>query len=256
MTELQYNEFLKSETDLEREASLYVLEHHGVKGQKWGDKNGPPYPLNSKGKEKFREKVKKRKEKEKKEGFLERRKRKKEEKVKIEAAKKKQAEAAARKKEKDAAKKKEAEKDKIREKLLTSTDAEFINKHKDLLTYQELNDRINRINLDKKIGELAKGKKEKSALKKGEEFLNSVGNMATSVGKIAEAYTKTYNAMNTVSKMSQTRQDNNRRRQEEAERRARQEREQREAEERRRREERERQREAEQNRRRLRRRGS
>jgi len=21
------------------------LEHHGVKGQKWGVKNGPPYPL-------------------------------------------------------------------------------------------------------------------------------------------------------------------------------------------------------------------
>lgn len=24
------------------------LKHHGIKGQKWGDKNGPPYPLNSK----------------------------------------------------------------------------------------------------------------------------------------------------------------------------------------------------------------
>ena len=24
------------------------LEHHGIKGQKWGDKNGPPYPLGSK----------------------------------------------------------------------------------------------------------------------------------------------------------------------------------------------------------------
>lgn len=24
-----------------------VLYHHGIKGQKWGVKNGPPYPLNS-----------------------------------------------------------------------------------------------------------------------------------------------------------------------------------------------------------------
>ena len=23
------------------------LEHHGVKGQKWGVKNGPPYPINN-----------------------------------------------------------------------------------------------------------------------------------------------------------------------------------------------------------------
>lgn len=24
---------------------LYELYHHGVKGQKWGERNGPPYPL-------------------------------------------------------------------------------------------------------------------------------------------------------------------------------------------------------------------
>ena len=23
------------------------LKHHGIKGQKWGVKNGPPYPINS-----------------------------------------------------------------------------------------------------------------------------------------------------------------------------------------------------------------
>lgn len=23
------------------------LQHHGIKGQKWGDQNGPPYPLGS-----------------------------------------------------------------------------------------------------------------------------------------------------------------------------------------------------------------
>ena len=28
------------------------LYHHGVKNQKWGVRNGPPYPLNSKGTQK------------------------------------------------------------------------------------------------------------------------------------------------------------------------------------------------------------
>lgn len=25
----------------------YILVHHGIKGQKWGKMNGPPYPLGS-----------------------------------------------------------------------------------------------------------------------------------------------------------------------------------------------------------------
>lgn len=28
--------------------SISTLQHHGVKGQKWGVKNGPPYPLKDK----------------------------------------------------------------------------------------------------------------------------------------------------------------------------------------------------------------
>ena len=34
------------------------LSHHGVKGQKWGKKNGPPYPLDSKTAERVKSKVK------------------------------------------------------------------------------------------------------------------------------------------------------------------------------------------------------
>ena len=29
----------------EREAATRYLMHHGIEGQKWGVKNGPPYPL-------------------------------------------------------------------------------------------------------------------------------------------------------------------------------------------------------------------
>ena len=34
------------------------LSHHGVKGQKWGKKNGPPYPLDSKTAERVKSKAK------------------------------------------------------------------------------------------------------------------------------------------------------------------------------------------------------
>ena len=43
------------------------LSHHGVKGQKWGKKNGPPYPLDSK----TAERVKKQSE-----GYIKKRRRK------------------------------------------------------------------------------------------------------------------------------------------------------------------------------------
>lgn len=33
------------------------LYHHGIKGQKWGDRNGPPYPLNNSQKSKAEKKV-------------------------------------------------------------------------------------------------------------------------------------------------------------------------------------------------------
>lgn len=41
------------------------LAHHGVDGQKWGVQNGPPYPLNSEGKEALREQRKQAKKEEK-----------------------------------------------------------------------------------------------------------------------------------------------------------------------------------------------
>lgn len=33
---------------IELAASTNSLEHHGVKGQQWGVRNGPPYPIEDK----------------------------------------------------------------------------------------------------------------------------------------------------------------------------------------------------------------
>lgn len=42
--ELLKDDFMPSEEELEREEAG-SLEHHGIKGMKWGVKHGPPYPL-------------------------------------------------------------------------------------------------------------------------------------------------------------------------------------------------------------------
>lgn len=39
---------------MELAASTNSLEHHGVEGQKWGKRNGPPYPLDTTGREKLK----------------------------------------------------------------------------------------------------------------------------------------------------------------------------------------------------------
>ena len=50
------------------------LAHHGIEGQHWGVKNGPPYPLNEEGKAKFKKKFKEFKEKSKEKKRIKRRK--------------------------------------------------------------------------------------------------------------------------------------------------------------------------------------
>ena len=41
------------------------LSHHGIKGQKWGKKNGPPYPLDSKTEVRVKSKAKRKLQKRK-----------------------------------------------------------------------------------------------------------------------------------------------------------------------------------------------
>lgn len=42
-----------------------VLIHHGIQGQKWGKRNGPPYPLDKNAQKKIKKTTKEYKKKEK-----------------------------------------------------------------------------------------------------------------------------------------------------------------------------------------------
>lgn len=181
MNELEYSDFLKGETDLEREAGL-ILEHHGIKGQRWGVRRTPEQLGHKTGGglkgaisllKKKRAAAKKKAAKKK---------------AAIEKAAKKKAEAEAA----EAAKKKEEEDAKIKEKLLTSTDPVYIYQHRDLLDTKELQDRIDRIMKEQKIKELIPdpNAKRKKVMKTGEDFLKSAASMADSVGKLYDTYNK------------------------------------------------------------------
>ena len=154
------------------------LEHHGVKGQSWGKRNGPPYPLD-RGKDGRITKT----QKKKKQSLLQ--------KVKSKITGKKSKSKTKTKVSKENAS--NEDKEKLREKLLNSNDPKFLAKHMDLLSTQELNDRINRINTEKRLKDLSTSK-EKSAVDKGMEWINKISKVAEATTKVSAAYTATYNA--------------------------------------------------------------
>lgn len=59
--------------DMRQRGEDYLM-HHGIKNQHWGVRNGPPYPLNKEGREKFKKKVKEIREKNKENRRVKRRK--------------------------------------------------------------------------------------------------------------------------------------------------------------------------------------
>lgn len=161
------------------------LEHHGVKGQSWGEKNGPPYPL-SRGKDGRVTQT----QKKKKQSLLARAKANHQKKVK---AKERAKKAAERKKQKAKEAEENLSKEELREKLLKSTDPKFIAKHVDLLDTREIKDRLDRIDTEKRLKDLLKTDKKK--VDKGMKFATD---LAKNVATIADATSKAAKAYNDV----------------------------------------------------------
>lgn len=114
------------------------LEHHGIAGQKWGKQHGPPYPLdrNSAKQAKLKEKAKARQAREK-------------ERTKKRIAKaEKKEERLAKKKEKDS--QRTAEKTAKKKEKYSKT-AESLYKHRDMYSYQEISDALQKFEWENKI---------------------------------------------------------------------------------------------------------
>lgn len=144
-----------------------ILEHHGVEGMSWGDRNGPPYPLGGVDKKIARAEYKRKKEKERRLKKLQR------------AAKK------ARK-----AKKKEEERQadilKKKQKLMKKGDLDAIRKNAKLFTNEELQYAIERDEQKRAL----KGDKERSkdeAMDLAIRRMAQIGDIAASAQKVLAA---------------------------------------------------------------------
>lgn len=180
MVESEFQEWYKQEI-MPSDEELNELEHYGVKGQKWGVRRTP-------------EQLGHISEKKRRVSNWIAKARKKSAKRKKQTAKKK-AEAKKAKAEKE-----EESEDKIREKVLKSTDADYIYKHRKLLTTKELQDRKTWLETEDSIKNIS----DKRA-KKGFNSIKALGEaakMAESIGKIAENTKKVYDAYSTISSKS------------------------------------------------------
>ena len=135
----------------------YEIYHHGVKGMRWGirryqKKDGSLTRLGKKRRQADEDEQKKQQKEQAKT-----------QKAQAKAQKKQSQEAEAKKKqeEQEAAQKKKAEeaREELRSRLLKSNNAQEIYENRNLLTTQEINERLTRIDVERRLGaEAAKNK--------------------------------------------------------------------------------------------------
>ena len=147
--------------------SMSELYHHGIKGQEWGDRNGPPYPLDSNASVQAKKKKK---------SLITRIKNKK---------KGKQLQKAK------AAKKAEREE---KEKIINSGDAEKVKKIANKLSDEEMSRALTKVQFNATLDSYITGKKTETA-KKGEQYLKTAASTLQTIGNMAESAGKVYNTL-------------------------------------------------------------
>lgn len=164
-----------------------VLAHHGIKGQKWGDMHGPPYPLSSSvstGKS-----LKKSASGGRGSAIA---------KYKAQLIKKSHAKAASKsEKEKSKEEEQKAKNEKIKAKVLKSRSVSQLYKHADLFSNQELSDLKERYTLESDIKKM----KTSESTQKGRNFIDKVSTAGDMAGKFANLVDNGSRAYNNVAKV-------------------------------------------------------
>lgn len=162
----------------------YSFAHHGILGQKWGDKNGPPYPLDPGDHS----------AKEKKAGWVKSLKNhhaeKKKKKQRQKALEKARVAKAEKAKQAELQKKFEADK----EKVLRSGKASEILKYKGQMTNDEMEYAIQRINKEERLYGLS-AKEQQDSWQKIDKIFDKVGTVTNWVNKAANAYSAVDNLL-------------------------------------------------------------
>ena len=181
------------------------LQHWGIKGMKWGqrryqNKDGSLTPAGQKRYNKELENLKKEEAKVKEQAKIAANRKKTQAKIdSLEERKKALAEQKKKIKDGDDPdnKKKEETLDEKRERLLKSTDAKELYKNKDILTDQEINARINRIELEARLNSKIVKEQEMTGRDKVNKWMD---NTAESINKATNLYRKVDDAYSTVTK--------------------------------------------------------
>ena len=177
------------------------LQHHGIRGMKWGvrryqNKDGTLTPRGEKRYNKEVEKLKKETAKVKAEEKIAANKQKTQSKLdRLEAKKQELEERKKALKDGTSGKKSEESPETVeerRERLLKSTDAKELYKNRDLLSYQELTERVNRIDLETRLNSKIPAEEQK---KTGVEYMEKAKNNIDKATNLFKSVDNAYSAV-------------------------------------------------------------